>query len=105
MSRASHLRLKYGITEEQYDELLAKQAYCCAICDRRAIDFKTRLAVDHDHATGEIRGLLCAYCNHRVVGRHRDPILLRKIACYVEQGTGLFVPKKVYKRKKKLDTT
>lgn len=93
-SRSRHLKNKYGITTEQYDELLEKQGDACALCRRPSSDFKTRLAVDHNHETREIRGLLCAYCNHRVIGRHRDPNLLRRMADYVEQGTGWFVPKK-----------
>jgi hypothetical protein len=92
--RASHLRLRFGITLEQYNSLLAKQRGCCAICERDASEFNTRLAVDHDHASGEIRGLLCNYCNRRIVGRHRDAALLRRVADYVSQGTGWFVPKK-----------
>lgn len=103
MTRESHLRLHYGITTEQYDEMLAKQDHACAICTRHKDQFKTRLAVDHNHVTGEIRGLLCAYCNHRIVGRHRDGQLLRRIADYVDQGTGLFVPEKrpIKRRKRK----
>jgi hypothetical protein len=57
--------------------------------------------VDHDHFSGEIRGLLCTYCNYRVVGKHRDGELLRRIADYVEQGTGWFVPKKKKTKKRK----
>lgn len=92
--RRSHLRNKYGITLEQYNDMLKKQKECCAICSRHQSEFKTRLAVDHNHATGEIRGLLCSYCNHRIVGRHRNGDLLRRIADYVDQGTGWFVPKR-----------
>lgn len=92
--RARNLRNKFGITIEQYNELLEKQNHCCAICDRHEDEFKTRMAVDHNHATGEIRGLLCTYCNHRVIGRHRNGDMLRKMADYVDQGTGWFVPKK-----------
>lgn len=100
--RASHLRNKYGISIEQYNDLLRAQEGNCAICRRAHTEFTTRLAVDHNHITGEIRGLLCNYCNRRVVGRHRDPDLLRRVAEYIEQGTGLFVPKKkrTVKRKK-----
>ena len=65
-----------------------------AICEKHQDDLKKRMAVDHNHITGEIRGLLCDYCNHRLVGRHRDGQLLRKIADYVDQGTGKYVPKK-----------
>jgi len=103
-SRRSRLMKLYGITIEEYDRMLENQKGCCAICDRDAADFKTRLAVDHNHITGEIRGLLCSYCNHRIIGRHRDAALLRKMADYVDQGTGLFVPKqrpKKRRRKKK----
>ncbi len=92
--RKSSLKRTYGITLEQYDEMLEKQHHCCAICDRHEDQFKTRLAVDHNHKTGEIRGLLCNYCNHRVVGKHTDGDKLRQIAEYIEQGTGWFVPKK-----------
>jgi len=103
-SRQSRLMKLYGITIEEYDRMLENQKGCCAICDRDAANFKTRLAVDHNHITGEIRGLLCSYCNHRIIGRHRDAALLRKMADYVDQGTGLFVPKqrpKKRRRKKK----
>ena len=101
--RRSKLKQNYGITEEQYNIMLERQNHCCAICDRHEDQFTKRLAVDHNHATGEIRGLLCAYCNHRVIGRHRDGTLLRKMADYVDSGTGWFVPKrkKTVKRKKK----
>jgi len=59
----------YGITGAQYAELLAWQRGVCYICQRRP--GKKRLAVDHDHTTGEVRGLLCASnehgCNRGVV--------------------------------------
>ena len=92
--RKTTLKRLYGITLDQYDEMLEKQNGCCAICDRHRDEFDRNFSVDHNHATGEIRGLLCTYCNHRVVGRHRDGNLLRKIADYIEQGTGWFIPKK-----------
>jgi len=96
--RDSYLRRTYGITNTSYMELLDFQRGCCAICNKPAEHFNTRLAVDHDHVTGEIRGLLCNYCNHRVIGRHRDPELLRVMAEYVSRHTGWFVPKKKKKK-------
>lgn len=92
--RAYHLKRLYGITEEQYDELFSRQDGLCAVCQRDASEFSVRLAVDHNHKTGEVRGLLCNFCNHRVVGRHTDPLLLRRVADYLEVGTGWFVPPK-----------
>lgn len=77
--------------------------HSCALCHRGEEEFKTRLAVDHDHVSGVIRGLLCAYCNHRVIGRHRDGDLLRRMADYVERDTGWIVPPKPKKRKKKIE--
>jgi hypothetical protein len=44
--------------------------------------------------------LLCRYCNHRLVGRHRDSRLLRRIADYLDVGTGWFVPEKKKRRRK-----
>lgn len=60
-SRASHssmLKRVYDITGEQYEALLAWQGGRCYIC--RQVPRVRRLAVDHDHATGAVRGLLCA---------------------------------------------
>ena len=60
-----HYKRRYGISLAEYDALLVVQAGRCAIClepDSR----KKRLDVDHDHATGRIRGLLCTSCNSRL---------------------------------------
>lgn len=100
-SRAANLKRLYGISLDQYNEMLKKQHGCCAICDRHRDEFDRHFSVDHNHVTGEIRGLLCTYCNHRVVGRHRDGALLRKVADYIEQGTGLFVPEKKKRARKR----
>jgi hypothetical protein len=102
-AREYHLKRTYGITLEQYNELLERQGGKCPVCLRHESEFPRKLAVDHNHITGEIRGLLCSYCNHRLVGRHRDAGLLRRIADYVEITTGWFVPpkKKRVRRKKK----
>lgn len=100
-SRQYHLLRKFGITPEQYDELFEKQGGKCALCSKTGEEQGRALAVDHDHTTGEIRGLLCNYCNHRVVGRHRDGDLLRRMADYVEQHTGWFVPPQKKRRRKR----
>src|SRR5690349_18936485 len=47
--RNYHLMYNYGITQEQYDELLQRQGGCCAVCLRPASSFTKKLAVDHNH--------------------------------------------------------
>ncbi|CCF85406.1 endonuclease VII domain-containing protein [Nitrolancea hollandica] len=59
--RAQQLKKKYGITPDEYKALLVEQRGGCAICGQPPID--KALAVDHDHETGTVRGLLCAPCN------------------------------------------
>lgn len=98
---AYRLKRLYGITPEQYNEVLEKQDGCCAVCLKPKEHFKKRLNVDHDHHTGEIRGLLCVDCNHRMIGRRRDPELYESAARYLRQGTGWFVPPEFLKGVKK----
>lgn len=73
--RASHGRwiLKtYGLTIEQYEALYEAQEGSCYICCR-AKGITKRLAVDHDHVTGHVRGLLCSTCNKFLGHLHDDP--------------------------------
>ena len=53
----------YGITLDEYNELLIKQNYSCKICGKHESEFDRKLSVDHNHTTGKIRGLLCGNCN------------------------------------------
>lgn len=59
----AHLLAEYGLTWQEYEGLYDKQRGSCAICGILQDDLKQRLAVDHDHKTGEVRGLLCFRCN------------------------------------------
>jgi len=92
--RNSDLRRRFGISIEQYEELLEQQGGGCALCGKTPDQEGKALAVDHNHSTGEVRGILCGYCNHKIIGRHRDAELLRRMAEYVSRSTGWFVPKK-----------
>lgn len=74
----------YGITEAQYKEMFDAQDGRCAICGRKPV--RRRLAVDHDHNTGKVRGLLCYTCNHFVLRYiEGDPIACHNAALYIAQ--------------------
>lgn len=97
MSWASELKRKYGITPEQYEEMLYWQQGRCYICDRKPRARDPRLAVDHDHATGLVRGLLCASCNHDQLGvMSEDPAYYRRAAEYLEDPPALFAIGRCY---------
>src|SRR5271166_1321885 len=68
----------YGISEEEYQRRLQEQDYRCLICRK-----KKRLCVDHDHATGEIRGLLCITCNALLGHFEKNPDLLQAVLRYL----------------------
>lgn len=77
------LRRRYGITLESYEYLLKQQQGKCAICEDD--DNGRALAVDHDHNTGKVRGLLCTNCNNGL-GRFKDnPERLRAATLYLER--------------------
>lgn len=61
--RKHRLKSIYGITMEQYDQRYIEQLGKCKICRTHQSELKKRLEVDHDHATGLVRGLLCPKCN------------------------------------------
>lgn len=77
------VKSKYGITAEQYDAMLAAQGGKCALCGREGNVGGKRLAVDHCHGTGKVRGLLCNPCN-TMLGNARDDVdLLTAAIAYV----------------------
>lgn len=81
-NRKSHLKRKYSMTIEEYDEMLAGQGGGCAICGRPPRP-DISLHVDHDHATGKIRALLCFRCNNALGDFLDDETLLREAARYL----------------------
>ena len=73
----------YGLLPGQYEAIYRFQGGRCWIC-RRATGASKRLAVDHDHTTGEPRGLLCSRCNRDVIGHLReDPDALHRAIWYL----------------------
>jgi hypothetical protein len=81
-----HTLRVYGINGREYDRLLDLQGGRCAICrTRKPGRGKPIFAVDHDHVTGQVRGLLCYKCNTAVAYLQDDPKVLRAAVRYVEQ--------------------
>lgn len=78
---------KYGLTVEQYDALWIEQAGTCAICHTRenAKGRGVELEVDHDHATGQVRGLLCRPCNTGLGHFQDSPDQLKSAISYLDQ--------------------
>ncbi|MEC3917354.1 endonuclease VII domain-containing protein [Nocardia sp. CDC160] len=101
VARRANLWSKYRITVDQYDALRASQDFRCAICgvhesevdmshvggrprkDGRELE-KMPLAVDHDHRTGAVRGLLCPRCNAGIGNFADDPSRLWAAVAYLE---------------------
>jgi len=81
----SGLQSKYGISLVDYDEMLEAQGRGCAICGKTPEAEGRQLAVDHDHETDEIRGLLCSRCNPGLGMFMDDPELLRSAIAYLER--------------------
>lgn len=79
----------YGITLEQYDAMVAAQKGLCGICGKPELRGDHRLAVDHCHESGNVRGLLCRACN-QALGTFGDTIAgLKLVMAYLEKAGGL----------------
>lgn len=87
----SRLQRTYGISRSEYDEMLEVQDSCCAICGKTVVEEGRRLAVDHNHETGENRGLLCGRCNPGLGYFMHDPELLCSAIAYLERWTKVTV--------------
>lgn len=85
--REEHLRRTFGMMQAEYEVMLVSQCGGCAICGRKP---KGRsLHVDHDHATGQIRGLLCFKCNGGLGQFADDPNRLATAIGYLAKGDQL----------------
>lgn len=73
LERNRSLKFKYGITSDDYNQMLSNQDGCCAICKSTETRGAHSFSVDHNHSTGNVRGLLCNNCN-RALGMFGDSI-------------------------------
>lgn len=102
--RGTQFKYLYGVSIDAYQEMLVAQHGVCAICEKPETAKSSWskhgearwLCVDHDHATGAIRGLLCNACNHALGHMHDDPSLLRRAADYLDRHAAkvVAIPKK-----------
>jgi hypothetical protein len=74
----------YKISIEDYNKLLEFQGNVCAICKQES---NRSLDIDHNHLTGEVRGLLCKRCNLIIGQSEEDPILIQKLYDYLDRTT------------------
>ena len=83
LNKSRHLKSKYNITLEQYNQMFDEQRGVCAVCGTPAKDLKRNLAVDHNHRTGKIRGLLCFSCNSLIGRIEKNPLLIPTMMKYI----------------------
>lgn len=82
-TREHNWEQRYGITKTDYEELLVIQNGVCAICHRT--NKGSALCVDHCHATGKVRGLLCGTCNRAIGWLGDNAATVRAAAEYLEK--------------------
>lgn len=85
-AKAQNLR-RYGLSVEQFNNLLEQQGYRCAICKQpngKGTNKSRQLAVDHNHVTGKNRGLLCTNCNTSLGGFKDDILYLEAAIRYLQ---------------------
>lgn len=87
--RKNQIQRDYGITYETFLSMIKIQNSCCAICKikgKHEIALKqSTLCIDHNHDTGQVRGLLCAACNHALGKSYDNPQILREAAKYLRR--------------------
>jgi hypothetical protein len=103
--RGIRLLANFGLTVIEYEWLLKHQGGVCAICQNPPKN--SRYHVDHNHKTGAIRGILCMWCNHKLLAGARESIKILKAAiAYLEHPPAMallgvrIVPPRLKKKKK-----
>lgn len=84
-SANTKLKRRYGITLEEYEKMLESVGGRCEICGASNSDHGHRLGVDHNHATGEIRGILCKSCNVAISRFKDDASIMRRASEYISR--------------------
>lgn len=82
--RNHHYTTLYGITLEDYEQMLEEQEGVCAICSDPPNGTRP-LSVDHNHETGAVRALLCGHCNAALGHAREDPARLHNMVAYLDR--------------------
>lgn len=102
--RDAYLRRIYNISLSEYLLILDDQGFKCCLCLKDLEGISN--PVDHDHKSGVVRGILCPYCNHRVLGRMTDWQVAQRMADYLREPPAVYalgerkVPKKATRKRK-----
>ena len=83
--KAHRRKIKYNLSQEEYDLKLKEQNYSCAICDIHKDDYSKEFSVDHCHKTGKVRSLLCTQCNSGIGFFRENITIMKKAIQYVKK--------------------
>lgn len=86
--RVAKMLRVYGLTQDGFMLLVSSQGGRCAICDG-VFESRRDTHIDHDHKTGKLRAILCAFCNRGLGSFRDDPVRLIKAARYLRTHTGV----------------
>jgi len=81
--REKELKKNYNLSLAEYEDMYEEQEGCCAICGTFVCSSGKLLSVDHDHTTGQVRGLLCLNCNTAIGKFNDNQDLLYRAADYI----------------------
>jgi hypothetical protein len=96
-SRADHLRRSFGLSVADHEQLLAQQGGVCAICGD-----ESPAHTDHDHGSGQVRGLLCARCNLGIGQFLDDPVRMEAAIAYLDETSASADPDSARRRLQRL---
>jgi hypothetical protein len=82
-----HLKAKFGMSIETYNQMFQDQNGTCAICNKHQTELTKRLSVDHCHKTDKIRQLLCSQCNTLLGMSQDNEMVLQSAIAYLRKHT------------------
>lgn len=83
--RNNEFKRKYGITVDDYNQLLTEQQGCCKMCGKHESELNKSLCIDHCHHSGHVRALLCSNCNLAFGLLFEDTDIMKSMIKYAEE--------------------